>query len=404
MGFGGWGWWGTSRSQLAKTMPYPSFTANARRSDVTCRSTCRSRSQPWCLWTSSRRPLCLGPLCWRDLAETQTDSLAILTCRNPTVARRGPSCMALPRALASALAAVLDDCGFYTLDHLATYLESDESSAAFLAARIRSDECKALVRATLAQDAMSLARASAELRMLGSEIAAIEESDAADRMQAIRGTKAAADVLILEERVSKTTADLTIAQQAAERRNRALKSANMELSAVKAELAAAARAAVEADQEIKSLGLALLEAKAARSAAEAAQAAAMSAQAAAEATLADTLAAQTASPTRVEMVTASTNTIYLVDGVGLASTGTQTTLHVLPPDRHSPAAPPPPLPRSSSPPPHHLPPRPPSPLTPSMPQTHQPSDAPPPVFAPYPTDQSPVRPKLKITYRVSEDE
>ena len=295
--------------------------------------------------------------------------------------------MALPRALASALAAVLDDCGFYTLDNLATYLESDASSAAFLAARIRSDECKALVRATLAQDAMSLARASAELRMLGSEIAAIEESDAAHRMQAICGTKAAADVLILEEHVSKTTAQLKIAQQAAERRNRALKSANMELSAVKAELAAAARAAVEADQEIKaakSLGLALLDAKAARSAAEAAQAAA-------EATLADTLAAQTASPTRVEMVTASTNTIYLVDGVGLASTGTQTEVHVLPPDRHSPAAPPPPLPRSSSPPPHHLPPRPPSPLTPSMPQTHQPSDAPPPVFASYPTDQSPVR-------------
>jgi hypothetical protein len=281
--------------------------------------------------------------------------------------------MALPRALASALSAVLD-CGFYTLDHLATYLESDDSSAAFLAARIRSDECKALVRATLAQDAMSLARASAELRMLGSEIAEIEEGCAAHRMQAIRGTKAAADVLILEERVSKTTAELTSTQQAAERRNRALKSANVELSAVKAELAAATRAAVEADQEIKaakSLGLALLDAKAARSAAEAAQAAAMSAQTAAEATLADTLAAQTASPTRVEMVTASTNTIYLVDGVGLASTGTQTTLHVLPPDRHSPAAPPPPLPRSSSPPPHHLPPRPPSPLTPSMPQTHQ---------------------------------
>ena len=181
--------------------------------------------------------------------------------------------MALPRSLASALAAVLDDCAFYKLEHLATYLESDESSAAFLAARIRSDGCKALVRATLAQDAMSLARASPELRILGSEIAAIEESDAAHRLQAIRGTQAVADVLILEERVSKTTAELTIAQQAAERRNRALKSANMELSAVKAELAAAARAAVEADPEIeatKSLGLALLDAKAAQSAAEAA--------------------------------------------------------------------------------------------------------------------------------------
>ena len=90
--------------------------------------------------------------------------------------------MALPRALASALAAVLDDCDFSTLDDFATYLESDESSAAFLAARIRSDECKALVRATLAQDAMSLARASAELRVLGSDS---EESDAAHRLQAI---------------------------------------------------------------------------------------------------------------------------------------------------------------------------------------------------------------------------
>ena len=32
MGLWGWVWWGTSRSQLAKTMIYPSFTANARRS------------------------------------------------------------------------------------------------------------------------------------------------------------------------------------------------------------------------------------------------------------------------------------------------------------------------------------------------------------------------------------
>ena len=142
----------------------------------------------------------------------------------------------------------------------------------------------------------------------------------------------------------------------------------------------------------------------ARSAAEAAQAAAMSAQAAAENTLADILAAQTATPIRVEMVTASTNTKYMVDGQGLASTGTQTMLHVLPPDRYLPEAPRPALPRSSSPPPHHLPPRPLSPLTPSMPQSHQPSDAPPPVFAPYPTGQSPVRPKLKITYRRVNDE
>jgi hypothetical protein len=108
---------------------------------------------------------------------------------------------------------------------------------------------------------------------------------------------------------------------------------------------------------------------------------------------------------RVEMVTSSTNTTYLVDGVGLASTGTQTMLHVLPPDRFSPSANPPPLPRSSSPPPRHLPPSSSSPPTPSsMLQSHQPSDTPPPVFAPYPTDQSPaVRPKLKIKYRYVSD-
>jgi hypothetical protein len=177
MGFWGWVWWGTSRSQLAKTMLYPSFTANARRSDATCRSTCRSRSQPWCLWTSSRRPLCLGPLCYSPEAGTSALPWRAGVPPGWSVVCVG---MALPRALASALSAVLD-CGFYTLDHLATYLESDGSSAAFLAARIRSDECKALVRATLAQDAMSLARASAELRMLGSEIAEIEEGDAAHR-------------------------------------------------------------------------------------------------------------------------------------------------------------------------------------------------------------------------------
>jgi hypothetical protein len=119
--------------------------------------------------------------------------------------------------------------------------------------------------------------------------------------------------------------------------------------------------------------------------AERAHTAAETARAAAEGALADALAAH-GDTGRVEMVAASTNTKYLVDGVGLASTGTQTTMHVLSPHRHFPTAPPLPMPRSSTPPPHHLPPRPPSPLTPSMPQSYQPSDAPPP--APYPTDQS----------------
>ena len=127
MGFWGWVWWGTSRSQLAKTMLSPSFTANARRS-----ATRRvlnvwgggASHGAWCLWTSSRRPLCLGPLC-----DYPRRHKRVLGNRNPTahVAPRGPSCMgmALPRALASALAAVLDDCGFSTLDDFATYLEAD---------------------------------------------------------------------------------------------------------------------------------------------------------------------------------------------------------------------------------------------------------------------------------------
>ena len=97
--------------------------------------------------------------------------------------------------------------------------------------------------------------------------------------------------------------------------------------------------------------------------AERARAAAETARAAAEDALADALAAHGDLTGRVEMVAASTNTNYMVDGLGswalgLASTGTQTTVtvHVLSPDRHSPAAPLPPMPRSSSPPPHRLPP------------------------------------------------
>ena len=54
-----------------------------------------------------------------------------------------------------------------------------------------------------------------------------------------------------------------------------------------------------------------------------------------------------------------TNTTYMVDGLGLATIGTQTDNSTLPcyvllPHRHSPGAPPLSLPRSSSPPQHHV--------------------------------------------------
>ena len=99
--------------------------------------------------------------------------------------------------------------------------------------------------------------------------------------------------------------------------------------------------------------------------------------------------------TRVEMVTSSTDTIDMVDGVALVSKGTQTMLHVLPPDRYPSPANPSPLPRSSSPPPRHLPPRSSSPPTPPMLRSNQPSDTP-----QSPVPQSPVPPrKPKITVR-----
>lgn len=81
--------------------------------------------------------------------------------------------------------------------------------------------------------------------------------------------------------------------------------------------------------------------------AERAHTAAETARAAAEGALADALAAH-GDTGRVEMVAASTNTKYLVDGVGLASTGSQTTMHVLSPHRHFPTAPPLHKPRSST--------------------------------------------------------
>ena len=309
--------------------------------------------------------------------------------------------MAPPQALASVVAALLDDYGLYTIEDFADYLDADKSSAALLAARIRSDDFKALLRATVTANAVSFARSTAELQLLGSEFSVIEESEAALRVQT---ALAAADVVVLEERVSTATAELKSVQQAAERRNRALRSANMELAALKVERAAAVQARVEAEQEVQAAEthrLALLDEQAARRAAERAQAAAESAQAAAEDTLADTLAAQTTSTVRaVEMKDQST-CHYLCDGINLATIGTQTEQSYVSPQRHS-AARPPQQPRSSSPPLHHLPPQSLLPPPPPMPQHFQPSnaplDVPPSAFAPYPPNQSPLGPKVKISY------
>ena len=309
--------------------------------------------------------------------------------------------MAPPQALASVVAALLDDYGLYTIEDFADYLDADKSSAALLAARIRSDDFKALLRATVTANAVSFARSTAELQLLGSEFSVIEESEAALRVQT---ALAAADVVVLEERVSTATAELKSVQQAAERRNRALRSANMELAALKVERAAAVQARVEAEQEhvqaAETHRLALLDEQAARRAAERAQAAAELAQAAAEDTLADILAAQTASTVRVEMKDQST-CHYLCDGINLATIGTQTEQSYVSPQRHS-AARPPQQPRSSSPPLHHLPPQSLLPPPPPLPQHFQPSnaplDVPPSAFAPYPPNQSPLGPKVKISY------
>ena len=60
----------------------------------------------------------------------------------------------------------------------------------------------------MAADAMSAAWASAELRLLGSELRATEDGVAALSARAARGAKAAADVLILDEELSTARAEL----------------------------------------------------------------------------------------------------------------------------------------------------------------------------------------------------
>ena len=204
-----------------------------------------------------------------------------------------------PRALASALAMVLEDWGVFTVGDFADVLDGMdgvEGACKHFANRIRSDELVVAVRATVAADAMSAAWASAELRLLSSELRATEDSVAALSARAACGAKAVADVLILDEELSTARAELTSSRRAADTHKQALQSIKTELAAVKLQLAAAVRARHEAEQEVaaaKALGLALLDAKAAQCAAE-------TARAAAEDALADALVAQEALASRAE--------------------------------------------------------------------------------------------------------
>ena len=206
-----------------------------------------------------------------------------------------------PRALASALALVLEDWDIYTVGDFADFLDGIdgvEGACKQFANRIRSDELVVAVRATVAADAMSAAWASAELRLLGSELRATEDGVAALSARAVCGAKAAGDVLILDEELSTARAELTSSRRAADTRKQALQSIKTELAAVKLELAAAVRARHEAEQEVtaaKALGLALLDAKAAQRAAE-------TARAAAEDALADTLVYTSRAEERVALL------------------------------------------------------------------------------------------------------
>ena len=165
-----------------------------------------------------------------------------------------------PRALASALAMVLEDLDVFTVGDFADFLDGidGEGAAKTFAHRIRSDELSVAVRATVAADAMSAAWASAELRLLGSELRATEDGVAALSARAARGAQAAADVLILDEELSTARAELTSSRRVADTCKQALQSIKTELAAVKLELAAAVRARHEAEQEVccsKSVGL-----------------------------------------------------------------------------------------------------------------------------------------------------
>jgi hypothetical protein len=87
------------------------------------------------------------------------------------------------RAVASALAAFLDEWDLREARDLADYLDDFESvspgdNARTLIAYLRSDDFKSAVRATVAADVMGMAQTSAELQLLGSELRLMEESEA----------------------------------------------------------------------------------------------------------------------------------------------------------------------------------------------------------------------------------
>ena len=303
--------------------------------------------------------------------------------------------MAAPRALASVLAVVLEDMDLYTLDDFADFLDGGFAAAQLLVSRIRSDDIVAALHTSVTSDVMGVARAAAEHRLLDCELRSMEESANTLQLHAARGADAMAEKLILHEQLSKATAELVSTRQAAARRHEALRSTKTDLAAVKAKLAIAVQGRDAAELEVqaaKMLGVALLDAKAAQRAAE-------TARDAAEAALADALAAEHALPRGPAMVNADTNTTYMVDGLGLATIGTQTDNSTLPcyvllPHRHSPGAPPLSLPRSSSPPPHHVLP---SQSPPPVPHTQSQCLGSPVASAPAPNRSQRVR----FTYRYS---
>lgn len=192
---------------------------------------------------------------------------------------------------------VLEDWDVFTMADFADFLDGIdgvEGACKRFANRIRSDELAVAVRATVTADAMSAACTSAELRLLGVELCAMEGGVAALSARAARGAQAAADALILDEELSTAKAELTSSRRAADTHKHALQSIKAELADVKLKLAAAVRARHEAEvAAAKALGLALLDAKAAQCAAE-------TAQAAAEENLEDALAAQEALASRAE--------------------------------------------------------------------------------------------------------
>jgi len=79
------------------------------------------------------------------------------------------------RAVASALAAFLEEWDLHRARDLADFLDDFDSihpgaNARTLIAYIRSDFFESAVRATVAADAMEVAQASAELQLLGREL------------------------------------------------------------------------------------------------------------------------------------------------------------------------------------------------------------------------------------------